>query len=365
MKFVYNTRSLAPVGAECLQKLVQAAEAMVAKACRLKPAEMPLSDEGKGWLENFQRNPDEKVRKDLQLMSWALYPKSSIKDTVFVDHGGAMGMMSCFARLIGIPVVVYNDIYEPWCKDARVLGQSMGCVADKYVCGEIADISAALQSWPTLSCAFVSVNVIEHIYDMGDFLKRAAALPCQGVTLVLSTSANPLNPMVRRRHFQQHLEWELKDGPHPGFVHAQNARAFYKVRLDIIKAAAPKLSQGDLEKLATATRGLRKDDIEACVAEYLKTGAISAQPEHPTNTCDPMTGCWEERLLDIDSVSKALEALGFKVRIAGGYYSGESSNPAVRGAKKTAAFVMNHAISLLGREGARLAPCFMFHAARN
>lgn len=141
-------------------------------------------------------------------------------------------------------------------------------------------------------------------------------------------------------------------------------RAFRSVRRDIISECAPHLSDTDVEGLIAATRGLRKEDIEKCVRQFETTMKMPAGPEHPTNTCDPLTGSWQERLLDVPAVSRTLETCGFKVKVMGGYYGGTTSKPAVKAAKKAAADVLNHGISLLGRQGTRLAPCFMFHAAR-
>ena len=140
-------------------------------------------------------------------------------------------------------------------------------------------------------------------------------------------------------------------------------KAFYDVRRDMIKDLAPAIPEADLDTLATATRGLWKKDIEECVRQYRQTGKITFSPEHPTNTCDPLTGNWQERLLNFDSVGATLKSLGFKVRIAGGYYGAIAENPVVKVAKKCTAPVLNYAISLLGTHGASLAPCIMVHAA--
>ncbi len=258
--------------------------------------------------------------------------------------------------------MVYNDIFEPCCKDAKILAEQLGCLADEYVCGDIHDVSTALESKRNVHCALVSINVIEHIYDIDDFLRTTAGLSQAGVTMVLSTSANPLNPMVRRRHHRQHLEWEHEDGPHEGCGAMDTLKAFYDVRRDIIRQAAPSISMVECDALSAATRGLKKEDIEQCARHYQQTGKISAKPEHPTNTCDPLTGNWQERLLNIEAVKKTLTDLGFTVRIAAGYYDARSASSMVTIAKRSAAHIVNYMISWLGPNGVRISPCFMFHA---
>src|ERR1700722_13073558 len=137
MKFIYNSASLPPLGREKLQDLDAAAERLLGKVQALAAGDLPLSEEGKHWLREFQRDPDDAMRKNLHLIAWALHPQPASKDVVFIDHGGAAGLVSCFAREAGIPVVIYHDIWEPWCKDARVLAEHLGCLADEYVCGEL------------------------------------------------------------------------------------------------------------------------------------------------------------------------------------------------------------------------------------
>jgi hypothetical protein len=141
-------------------------------------------------------------------------------------------------------------------------------------------------------------------------------------------------------------------------------KAFYDVRRDIIKQAVPPISDAECAVLATATRGLKKEDIEKCVKHFQQTGNISATPDHPTNTCDPLTGNWQERLLTIAAVKKTLINLGFAVQIAAGYYDARSTNSAIAIVKRTAAHILNYAISRLGLNGVRISPCFMFHASR-
>jgi 2-polyprenyl-3-methyl-5-hydroxy-6-metoxy-1,4-benzoquinol methylase len=362
MKYIYNLKSLPPIAPGQLRELDEAAERLIKKLKAINPGKLPLSDDAKESVIRVQKDLTGVMKKYVHLMSWALYPQPNREGLVLVDYGGGIGILSCLGREAGFPYVVYNDIFEPCCRDARILGEQLGCLADEYVCGDIHDVSKGLVSKRNVHCVLISINVIEHIYDIDDFLHTAAGLSQAGVNMVLSTSANPLNPIVRRRHHRQHLEWEHTDGPHNGCGAMDTLKAFYDVRRDIIKQAAQSISQAECADLAAATRGLKKEDIELCVKHYQQTGKISATPEHPTNTCDPLTGNWQERLLNIEAVKKTLMSLGFTVRIAAGYYDAISANSTIRIVKRPAARVLNHAISWLGKNGVRIAPCFMFHA---
>ena len=363
VKYIYNQRSLPPIDPACLLKLDEAAERVVQKLQALNARMLPLSDEGKQWVLNMQMESTEIMKKNLHLVAWALYPNCDFKNMVFVDHGGAFGLVSFFAKQLGFSFVVYNDIYEPLHQQAQILGETLGLPADAYIRGELRDVCSFLNSNPRGLCALVSVNVIEHVYDIDELLEVCSRLSPAGATLVLSTSANPFNPLVRRRHQRHHNQYEYEDGVHEGFVLPQSHRAFYKVRFDIIGELAPSLPESDRRRLASATRGLHRSAIQDCVKSYQATGKIEVEPDHPTNTCDPMTGCWEERLLDVGAVVDKLSTLGFSVRLSGGYYSGRVTNATMGNAKKFVARICNHAISFMRAKGACIAPSLTVHAS--
>lgn len=349
--------------AEVLRKLDKAAERLARKLASLDRGRLELTEMGRTALAECQHDIPGCLRKYLHLLAWALYPVAPQQDLTLIDYGGGFGLMACLAREAGIPKVAYNDIYHPWCVEAKVIAEALGSEADAYVCGDIQSVSSFLHSQPVTAVALVSINVIEHIYRLDEFLSACSRLSSGEVVLVLSTSANPMNPLVRGRHHRQHLKWELEDRPEPAEEGRDSWRAYHTLRREIIQEFDPALTPADLDKLTSATRGLVKEEIEASVAEFRKSGRITAVPEHSTNTCDPFTGNWEERLLNVPDVCRQLASLGFDVRVAGGYYSGRAKNPVVRLAKKASAAVLNHAISILGGKGACLAPCFMFHAS--
>lgn len=360
MRYIYNAKSLPPIQRTRLQKLDEAAVRLAKKIADLKVPQLPLSDYGKENVAEFQEKSEEAIKKYVHILAWLLFPESDSGPEVFVDYGGGHGLLGGLAKEAGFFRVIYNDIFAGCAEDARKLARHLGCEADAYVVGDIHAVAASLKSSPPGSGALASINVIEHIYDMDEFLKVASTLARGPMTMVLSTSANPLNPIVARRHYRQHNEWEFTDGPHPSSYPMDTLQAFRTVRRDIAKETAPQLSDAELDSLAAVTRGMHKADVQKTVRQYLQTRQLPPAPKHPTNTCDPLTGSWQERLLDIGDVSLTLNSCGFNVRVMGGYYAAHSGGTA----KKAVAQVLNHGISLLGSQGARLAPCIMFHAAR-
>ena len=84
-------------------------------------------------------------------------------------------------------------------------------MADSYECGDIQAVAGSMKSlpsnWATLR---LPVNVIESTFTISvTFISTACALSSGPMMpLALSTSANPLNPLVVQRHRrQQHSEW--------------------------------------------------------------------------------------------------------------------------------------------------------------
>lgn len=364
MHYTYNRASLPPIASESLERLNGAAARLATRLMAADPAMLPLSEYGKETVALLRERIDETLKKYVHILAWVLHPTCPNEHDAIVDYGGGHGLMACLAKEAGFRGVTYNDIYAGSCEDARNLASYLGCVAEEYVCGNIQAVSDFFRDRSPASAAVVSINVIEHIYDVNEFISVAGSISRGPMTMVLSTSANPLNPAVARRHYRQHRLWEFTDGPHESSYPMDTTRAFRSVRRELIRAAAPELGESDVESLAAATRGMWKPDIEKCVGAFLTTRRMPPPPSHPTNTCDPLTGSWQERLLDIPEVTREFEKSGFVVEVKSGYYGGFSNQRVVGSLKHAAAGVLNHAISFLGSRGVSLAPCFMFHAAR-
>ncbi len=138
--------------------------------------------------------------------------------------------------------------------------------------------------------AFVSYDVLEHIYDLSHHFQTLAALPGD-FHIVYASSANGKKPHIVRRlqriHFEaKHHQREAKRG----HKECDSLRPYLEVRREMIAQFTPDLPLEILDFLARSTKRLRKDDIERYVDEFLEKGEISYQPDGPTNTCDPYTG---------------------------------------------------------------------------
>jgi len=336
----YHDNSFPPIDERQLRQLDDAAERLLAKLKSLNVPELPLPPFLRNDAVELLKSAEETITKYVHVLAWSLYPELPRKYSAFVDYGGGYGILSCLIKEADLAdVVIYNDILDACCSGARQLARYLDCEADDYVCGNIAVVKASLDGRRLASCAVASINVIEHIYDVDDFVRTAADLHKGPMTMVLSTSANPFNPLVRRRHSRQHNE--------------------------IIQVCAQHLSVADVEMLTCRTRGMRKDDIEKAVRLFEVAHQLPPVPSHPTNTCDPITGSWQERLLDVPAVTRTFEESGFSVTVVPGYYgSGIALSNRARRGKKVAASMLNCAIAYLGPRGVRIAPCLILHGAR-
>ena len=259
------------------------------------------------------------------------------------------------AKELGIGTVLYNDIYDVSCRDAKAIGEAIGCAADHYIEGDIDEVVGYVRRHSIACDAVGSYDVIEHVYDTEGFLKKLSLLSARPLAIVMASSVNSLNPR-RARHFsKKQVDVEYHDRhPEPGHKERDSLRAYIDIRKEIIRSHAAGLKAAEVDALARATRGMIEADIKSAVEDYLKTKKISARPAHPTNTCDPYTGNWADRLMDPYRIAGILSEEGFRAEVLKGYYFDSSL------LRKAA----NAAIFLLGKHGIRLAPFFAVHAVR-
>lgn len=115
----------------------------------------------------------------------------------------------------------------------------------------------------------------------------------------------------------------------------------------------PQLNEDDILKLVKHTRGLKKEDIERCVDDFIKTNILPPKPIHPTYTCDPYTGNWKENLMEPYFLAEILNKCGFKAKVYG-YYGNSTSI-----IKRYLVRVLNLLIYVFKRQGIRFAPSYM------
>ena len=350
MKFVFQNARW-PCSADLLRDLSAA-------AVRFKPLmkdvdvdALDVSDYIRRYFRNYVKSINSVLYRFVHMLAHALAEAGrSLEDVVLVDYGGGTGWLSLFARELGIGTVIYVDIYDQSCRDARVIGDHVDRTADFYVEGDERRLQAFLEEQGLACHALISNNVVEHIYDLPGFYRTLEQVSQAPFCAVMASSANGDNPRLRRQFTRKHLHLELEDrAAERGRKESDKLTAYRTIRRQMIAEHAPSLSAADTEKLAAATRGLIRADILTCVDEYLGQGTISYTPAHPTNTCDPLTGNGAENLFNLKHLAQQLTQIGFRVDLIKGYASG----------KKLPQRLVNHAVNFCGSYGMRFSPYYM------
>jgi hypothetical protein len=209
-----------------------------------------------------------------------------------------------------------------------------------------------------------SFDVIEHIYDINSYLKKCDEIPLSdfGLRLIFGSGANGKNPIINRRLRKKHIISENIDREKKfGHKERDTLKSFLTIRKEIIKdysnSKKVDLSEEVINKLATQTRGLRKEDIEAEVNRYIEFKVVSIKPNDKTNTCDPLTGNWDEHIMNPKELASQLRKIGFHVLVLPGYWRG-SNRLHVRLIKLT----LNNFIRYSGSLGFLFSPYYLIMA---
>jgi 2-polyprenyl-3-methyl-5-hydroxy-6-metoxy-1,4-benzoquinol methylase len=350
-----------PSHRKLLYQINTAAQRLHRKLKHVDISRLNISEYNKVYLKNRQKSLRYFLHIYSYILSWSLVGfEDRVNQLVYMDYGGGTGILSLLAKELGIGTVIYNDIFEVSCDDARIIAETIGNRCDYYVPGDIDQVIDFLQT-NSLQCDVLGCyDVIEHIYDIESFFHHLPALSDGPLNIVLSSGANTFNPLVRRHEMKTQLRVELQDRPQQeGHKERDSVKAYKTLRREIIQENAPHLGEQEIEHLATLTRGMIQTDIEKAVDAYQKSGDLPPTPEHPTNTCDPLTGNWAEHLMDPYRLRDTLATNGFRVEVLNGYY-GHPQNKL----KQIVGFLINLAIYQLKKSGIYLSPFYTIYAKR-
>lgn len=304
-----------------------------------------------------------KIQMYSYLLWLALKDNRNYRNTTLVDYGGGLGILSLLAKEIKLNTVIFNDIDSNTCHDAQLLGESIKDPADHYVCGDIDTLTDFISSNKINCNTLISYDVLEHIYDIESYLKKLEFLSKGPLQLVMCSGANQYNPylkhsIVKRQH---RIEQNGRIGED---VTRNNdcKKSYYAVRVEIIKEYFPQLDNKTITMIAERTRGMRKNDILNVTAEYVHHNKIPSEVRHPSNTCDPFSGNWEEHLMDPFQLKNILQSHGFKVNILSGLrFAGEKKQ------EKILVYILNIPIRITKNSSLMLpiSPFYTIIASRN
>jgi len=345
-------------------KLNKAAERLATKLADFQLPQGAISPFIEQYLTSNLKYLQATLQRYTFLLTWALAPYSSKNndEIVLVDYGGGSGMCSLLAKEAGIGTVVYVDIYDVCCHDAQYIAQALGLAAEHYINGGIDVLLSYLKDNKIKGDTLVSYDTLEHIYDIDDFFTKIKSVSSDRISFMMASGANPLNPLISRRIMKLQRKVEFKGKIRQQGEDVRNPEEpLVILRGKIILNYYSHLSRIEADMLAQKTRGMRYEDIIKCVDSYVSKRLIPKEPEHPTNTCDPFTGNWCERLLNPYSLGDILRGVGFSVKILPGFYGSGGKDPKL---KQAARYYVNLAIALSRNFGLRMAPYYCIYAQR-
>jgi hypothetical protein len=280
------------------------------------------------------------------------------QEFVLVDYGGGSGVFSYLASELGIGTVIYTDIYDVSCRDALYFSSVLNLPLEHIVCGDLNELIVYVKDQQLSVNCIVSFDVIEHIYEIESHISSLSLLSGSGLRIVYGSGANQKNPrqafIIRKLQLIDEYENRTRQWGHK---ERDTLKAFYDIRKGIISDYDNGLTLSEISFLAKSTRGLIKSDIEKCVDEYKNSGLITYKPNHPTNTCDPLTGNWSEHLMDTSWLEELFNSAGFETVTLSGYYSLTGNI-----VKTTIQRVLNGFIKLLRKQALILAPYYIIVA---
>lgn len=285
--------------------------------------------------------------------------KQAVDQSILVDYGGGSGMLSFLAKEAGFMTVIYNDIYKVSVDDVRKISLSLEIPIDHFIEGDAEEVVDYLNSkdiHPDLIC---SMDVLEHIYSVKTWFTTITKLNCD-FSLVFMTSANACNPIINRKLRKVQLRDEYKGtSKYWGWKDRDMNKPFLQAREEIIQDYDPGMNVELIHFLAKCTRGLIKEDIEKLLEEYHDKGEIQYRPEHSTNTCDPYTGNWSEKILKPAYLKEIVESNGLKFEIRNSYYSYSD-----RGFVNLAKTMINYIISFIPSNILFFSPAYVLIARK-
>ncbi len=328
-------------------------------------ATLNISNYNKRYLRGKLVNLRRELDRCSNILVWTLENSViPLDDQIFLEYGGGIGMLSLFAKELGIGTVIYNDIYDISCQDAKKLAGILKLEADNYVHGDIDEVLEFFKT-TNIKCDFItSYDVIEHIYDIKAFLRKITLLTDGKLKVCLASGANKYNSLIRRRIIKMQIKVEYEDGKKVwGHKERDTLKSYFKIRNEIIRNLITELNsqlnENDILKLVKRTRGLKKEDIESSVEEFIETNTFPPKLTHSTNTCDPYTGNWKEKLMEPYFLAEVLKKCGFEAKILKGYYGHSTSL-----IKRYLGRVLNFLIYVFKRQGIRFAPFYIIHGIR-
>lgn len=279
-----------------------------------------------------------------------------IADVHLLDYGAGVGLLGIFAAYCGFGKVSINEREASFLSSAQVLAEHFGIKKNVIFLAGSLEKGFDAEGWgkPDL---LVATDVIEHLYDLNEFLSCCKMLN-GSMSMVFTTGSNPSNrrKVLALRKLQVRDEWEGNPVDNENKLAGYEHEAYRSMRKKIIQEQSSTISATDLEMLVERTRGLIRKEIEKKIIHFIETGEMPEMPSDPFNTCHPETGSWSERILSFDEYQTVFNTHLFSIQFTPGFYDSDK-----KGLKKIINSALNLFIPIFGMS---IAP-FIFIRTKN
>ena len=261
----------------------------------------------------------------------------AVNEITFIDYGAGLGTLFMLAGMMSFKKIIYNDYFPEWHQPAKILCSALQIKIDEYVAGDIEEVVKHAAANNIVYDIIASRNVIEHIYSLPNFYSCIFKHNNKAITYS-TTTANYHNPAMRWKHVMLHRKWEKL--------------SYRNQRITEIKKLQPSLSAIQTEELATLTRGKGQSDFINAVNDFAAGKPIIKDSTLRSNSCDCITGVWNEHLLTKKEYESIISKAGFKMEYTPGYWDTHYKS----GPMNVLAIVFNKIILQLGNRGILLSP---------
>jgi len=266
----------------------------------------------KNYISSYQSQIEIVVQRYQYLLEKIISKKG--KDIVFVDYGGGTGLFSLLAKYTGIRKVIYVDISTEMLNGAKSLANLLEVEVDDFVNWHY----ESEKEFPYDDIDVVSnYDVLEHLYNPVKAFNLLTNLLKPNGMILMASGSNTYHPVVRWLFSKKHKISEFT-----GTISAKEIDSnepFFEIRERIIREEFKGLTERKIRLFAKKTRGYRKDDIVKKINNYLNY-KTEIKPAALLNTCDPMTGNWDEHLIDYFDFKDRLEDYFEDVQLLNGWY---------------------------------------------
>ncbi len=266
-------------------------------------------------------------------------PKENL---TIIDYGAGNGLLGIFAKYCGFGKVIINELDHVFLMSSLNLSEKLNIIIDKFIEG---DISIVKKETTDLKIdAIIATDVIEHIYNLNDFFTTLQSINPEIIS-VFTTGSNPENYFKVKKLQRLQLKDEFEGGKPDDFAlfGFQSHKAYLEIRKDIIRGVLKNEADNVINQMASKTRGLQKKDILSAIEVYLKTGMLPNEPIDTFNTCNPETGSWTERIINLDEYKNIYQTFNFNLIVNSGFY-----NVHKKGLKRLSFQLLNMLVSIFG-----------------